>query len=60
MTEILAKISPRGEVTLEVNGISGTGCKDVTAALEAALGRTVETADTPEMYESPKEQHIYR
>ena len=51
--EIEVFIDPTGKVTVHVHGVAGTGCLDITAALEAALGGQVESREmTPEAYET--------
>ena len=36
--EIIIDVSPGGDVTLEVNGVTGPACKELTEKLEKALG----------------------
>ena len=43
------EISEDGTVQITVNGIKGKACKDATAKLEAALGRTTSSVPTSEM-----------
>ena len=43
-------VSPSGETRIETKGFSGTGCKDATKQLQAALGATVSDKATAEMY----------
>lgn len=50
-----------GGSTIAVEGVKGSSCKDLTAALEAALGAVVVSdTDTPEMYEQAEVQSEYR
>jgi len=56
MEEIIIKISEGGKVNLNVNGIKGKSCKDLTKSLEKALGKTVEQKETDEYYEEQQEQ----
>ncbi len=56
LQEIDVFIEKDGQVRLEVRGVKGTSCLDVTAALEQALGGQVENREmTPEAYESATE-----
>jgi hypothetical protein len=48
--ELIITVSPSGETKIEVQGIKGRSCKDVTRELEAALGETVRSTPTKEMY----------
>jgi hypothetical protein len=54
--EIIVNISPKGEVTLEVEGAKGSSCTNVTSALEAALGSSTNKEFKREFYE--QDQHI--
>ena len=52
MQEIEVFIDKDGKVRIEVRGIKGGACLDITAALEAALGGQVENRQlTPEAQE---------
>lgn len=49
LQEIQVVIAPDGTTRVEVRGVSGAGCLDLTADLEAALGgEVVERELTPE------------
>ena len=51
--EIEVFIDAEGKVRLHVRGVSGSGCLDITRALEAALGGQVTSREmTPEAYEA--------
>jgi hypothetical protein len=55
--EIEVFIDKDGQVRLEVRGVKGTSCLDLTADLEAALGGEVESREmTPEAYETVQDQ----
>jgi hypothetical protein len=55
--EIEVFIDKDGQVRLEVRGIKGTSCLDLTADLEAALGGEIESREmTPEAYETVQDQ----
>jgi hypothetical protein len=55
--EIEVFIDKAGQVRIEVRGVKGTGCLDLTAALEQALGGVVESREmTPDAFESVTEQ----
>jgi hypothetical protein len=49
--EIVVTISPKGEVSLEVQNAKGTSCTSLTAAFEAALGMAGHKQLKPEFYE---------
>ncbi len=51
--EIEVIIDRDGQVKLEVRGVKGTGCLDLTRELEKALGGQVESREMrPEAYET--------
>ena len=52
--EIEIVITPQAEITISVKNVKGASCKDVTAAIEKALGTVVDDTPTKEMYEKPK------
>ncbi len=56
LEEIEVFIDENGEVQIGVHGVKGTGCLDLTKALEAALGGQIEEREmTPEAYETVQE-----
>lgn len=50
--ELEIVITPQGKVEIEVKGVQGPGCKDLTRALEDALGAVDERELKPEYYAS--------
>ena len=57
LQEIEVFIGRDGQVRIEVRGVKGTSCLDLTKDLEAALGGQVETREmTPEAHETVQEQ----
>ena len=55
MQEIDVYIDKDGEVRIEVRGVKGKSCLDITQELEAALGGKIDSREeTPEMQESPQ------
>ena len=55
--EISVTIDPNGQVQLEVHGVKGESCLDITRALEAALGNVILVREmTPEALESPSNE----
>jgi hypothetical protein len=51
--EVEVFIDPTGQVRVEVRGVKGMSCLDVTGPLEAALGGQVADRQlTPEAYEA--------
>ncbi|WP_072621050.1 DUF2997 domain-containing protein [Spirulina major] len=49
-------IYPDGRVQETVTGIIGRSCQEVTAAIEAQLGRVVATEPTSDYYAQPEQQ----
>jgi hypothetical protein len=56
MKEIKIRIGKDGKINLSVAGVKGGACKDITKALEKALGMVESTKATPEMYEQQQTQ----
>ena len=54
--EIRVTIDKAGNVRMEVNGVKGTSCLDITKAIEEALGNEVEREMTAEAYEETDQQ----
>jgi len=52
LQEIDIFIEKDGQVKLEVRGVKGPGCLDLTRDLEKALGGAVEREMRPEAYEA--------
>lgn len=48
MIEIKITIGKGGETVLDVAGVKGPGCKDLTKDLEKALGKAKQTQKKPE------------
>jgi hypothetical protein len=48
---VIVEIDPRAKVTVSVEGHGGPGCRDVSRAIEAALGRTTDDERTPDFYQ---------
>ena len=55
MQEITIRIGKGGTINLDVAGVKGGGCKDLTKAFEKALGTAVETKNTNEYYEQDQQ-----
>ena len=51
MEEIKIIISKDGKVTIDVDGIKGSGCKKLTKTLEKKLGKTVKDKKKAEYYQ---------
>jgi len=51
--KIRVNISPEGDVTLDVQGVKGKQCLDLTQELEEALGIVTERKEKKEMHERP-------
>jgi len=57
LQEIDLFIEKDGQVRIEVRGVKGTDCLDLTKELEDALGGQIEAREmTPEAYETVQEQ----
>jgi hypothetical protein len=57
LQEIDVIIDKDGQVRIQVRGVKGTSCLDLTKSLEAALGGQVEERQmTPESQEAAQEQ----
>ena len=57
LQEVEVFIEPDGRVRVEVRGVKGLSCLDLTRALEAALGGKVEGRQlTPEAHEAAPDQ----
>jgi hypothetical protein len=57
LQEIEVFIDKNGQVRIEVHGVKGMSCLDLTEDLEAALGGEVESREmTHEAYETVQEQ----
>ncbi|MEK6833175.1 MAG: DUF2997 domain-containing protein, partial [Nanoarchaeota archaeon] len=51
MEEIKITITNEGQVVIEVNGVKGAACKELTKNLEKVLGDVVESKKKTEFYE---------
>lgn len=51
MQEVIVSISSTGEVTVEVQGVTGTQCLDITRGLEEQLGVVIDRQHKPEFYQ---------
>jgi len=54
--EIKVIIAKDGKTTIDVNGIKGPSCKDVTKRLQEALGTEVESETKDEFWEQEEGQ----
>jgi len=52
--EIKLIIGKDGKVSLDVAGVSGPACKDLTKSIETALGKTESAKKKQEFYEQRK------
>lgn len=55
--KIIVRVSKKGATTIEVAGVKGTACTDLTKSLEKALGSATASVPTNEMYEEPPMEH---
>jgi hypothetical protein len=51
MQEIKLIIGKDGKVNIDVAGVKGSACQDLTKSIEAALGRTESVQKKPEFYQ---------
>lgn len=58
MEKIIIEVPLEGNVKISVDGIKGSACKDLTAAIERALGKVTSDTATKEMHERPVNQTI--
>lgn len=58
MDKVTITIAPDGTPKIEVNGVKGKACKDITKTVERALGSVVSDKETPEMYEKELKAHV--
>lgn len=49
MPEVIINIDSGGEVKIEARGVAGPGCKELTKAIENAVGKTIGDQPTAEM-----------
>ena len=54
MPEVIITVSPEGEAQVEVDGVCGPGCKDLTRAIENSIGKTVNDQITIEYSMAPQ------
>lgn len=50
MKQVVLSITKDGTTTISVNGVCGPECKELTRAVEDALGTVESIEPTPEMY----------
>lgn len=51
MPKLKISISPKGEVTIDAVGYTGSACHKATAAIEQALGISKASEPKPELYQ---------
>lgn len=62
MQELTVVILPDGQVKIEVNGVKGGGCLELTEQLEKALGTVSSREMTPEAHqqvEVAQDTHVW-
>ncbi|MBN2003761.1 MAG: DUF2997 domain-containing protein [Anaerolineae bacterium] len=57
MQQVIITISQDGQTSIEVNGIKGESCRDLTAKLRA-LGKLEGDDSTPEYYEEAEVTNV--
>lgn len=56
--KVIVTIPKHGKVTIEVQGVKGTACKDLTKSLEEALGKVHSDVATGEMFEEEQTSYL--
>jgi len=56
MAEVIVDIDKDGNVKIEVNGVEGKACLDITESLEEALGVVESRTEKPEMVKNVQKQ----
>ncbi len=51
MAEIIITVKKDGSTAVSVQGVAGPGCKDLSVAIEKAIGSEVKTELTSEYYQ---------
>jgi len=54
--KILVRVSPFGDITVEVEGFQGKGCEAATAAIEEALGKPGVRTRKPDFWRQSNRQ----
>lgn len=57
MEQIIIKIKG-GKMSIEVNGVKGVACTDLTKSLEKAVGSVIQNTATNEMYEAANQEYV--
>ncbi|MCC7421816.1 MAG: DUF2997 domain-containing protein [Planctomycetaceae bacterium] len=52
MPEVIVDVSPEGEVKVEANGVVGSGCQQLTKAIEQSIGKTTGDQKKPEFHQT--------
>lgn len=60
MERIVIRIKPDATTSIEVNGVKGASCKDLTKGLEEALGAVQSSENTQEYYDEPEADYIHQ
>ena len=50
MQTVVVEISEEGDVKVDANGVTGSGCQALTKGIEQALGRVAADVKKPEVY----------
>jgi len=56
--EITIRVGKGGKINLDVAGVKGGACKDLTKAFEKAMGKVVSTENTNEYYEQEQQDKL--
>ena len=58
MAKVTVTIAPDGGTSIEVEGVKGKGCLELTKDLERALGSVTEEKKTSEYRERPRDNRL--
>lgn len=58
MPKVTVTIAPDGTTSIEVEGVKGKGCLELTRDIERALGKVTEDKKTSEYRERPRDNRL--
>lgn len=59
MKKVITRITPKGEVTVEVEGVVGDSCQGLTKELLEKLGKVKEETLLPEYFEQKQKDNLF-
>jgi len=60
MPQVTIDITATGDTTVQVTGLNGPGCKQLTAAIEAAVGTKTSDQPTSDMHRAATQKQEQR